>query len=195
MKKSILILAFLPFTFISSAQTILSNQISCFSGIYERIDFYDEEDSIIVSLAPRFYKQRELKKWIKPIKVNDQVYLIKCNHRIGAQSVYTTSGEHVANMENNGTKIHLVQDASTYTLRPRLKLANLNLLECYNSEGTLVSTISWKNDRRLQFESKNGENPNLLLLSLCAHQYQELLLGDRGRLSALGKVNTIVNFN
>lgn len=184
MKKSILILAFLQFTLITSAQTILSNQISWFSGIHERIDFYDEEGSTIISLAPRFYKQHELKKWIKPIKVNDKTYFIKCNYRIGAQSVYTSSGEHVANMERNGTKIHLIQDGSMYTLRPRLRLANLNILECYNSEGTLVSTISWKNDRRLKFENNNGQNPNLFLLSLCAHQYQELLLGDRGRLSA-----------
>lgn len=184
MKRSILILAFLQLTLITLAQTVSSNQISWFSGIHERIDFYDDEGSTIVSLAPRFYKQHELKKWIKPIKVNDQAYFIKCNYRIGPQSVYTGSGEHVANIESNGAKIHLIQDGSIYTLRPRLRLANLNILECYDSEGTLVSTISWNNDRRLQFENNNDQNPNLLLLSLCAHQYQELLLGDRGRLSA-----------
>ena len=184
MNKLIIILIFLHIALVTSAQTILSNQISRFSGIYEQIDFYDEEGSTVLSLAPRFYRQREIKKWVKPIKVNNQTYFIKCKYRVGVQSVYTDSGEHVANIERNGTEIHLVQDGSIYVLRPRLNWVNRNILECRNSEGTMVSTISWNNDRRLAFENNSNQNPNFLLLSLCAHQYQELLLGERGRLSA-----------
>ena len=185
MLKSILVSALLLFTLITKTQTILSNQISRSSGIYERIDFYDKDNNSIVSLAPRFYKQRELKKWIKPIKINNQTYFIKRNKRFSAQSVYTKSEELVANIERNGTKIHLVQNGRIYTLIPKLKLANFNIIECYNPDGTLVSTISLNKDRKLVFENKSKLNSSLLLLSLCAHQYQELLLGDRGRLSAL----------
>ena len=194
MLKSFLVSALLLFVLITKAQTILSNQISWSSGIYERIDFYDDDDTSIVALAPRFYKQPGSKKWIKPIKVNNQTYFIKRNKRLGAQSVYTETGEHVANMERNGTKIHLVQDGSEYTLKPKLKLANYNILECHNPDGTLVSTISLNSDKRLVFESRNELRPNLLLLSLCAHQYQELLLGNRGKLSALNSAQ-LLNLN
>ena len=191
MLKSTLISALLLFTLNTVAQTIHSNKISRLSGIHERIDFYDEDDNSIISLAPRFYRQREIKKWIKPIKVNKQTYFIKRNNRFGAQSVYINSGEHVANMESNGTKVHLVQDGSVYTLKPILRLANLNILECRNADGILISTISLNNDSRLVFENSNELSPNLLLLSLCAHQYQELLLGDKGKLSAFNSIQFI----
>jgi len=53
MKKAILLLTFLQLNLTSSAQTIISNQISWFSGIYERIDFYDEEGSTLILFAIR----------------------------------------------------------------------------------------------------------------------------------------------
>lgn len=183
--RSILTSGLLLFAFITNAQTIKSNQLSRSSGIYEQIDFYDDDNNSIVSLTPRFYKQPKVKKWSKPIKVGNENYVIKRNSRLGVQSVYNESGENVANITSDGTKIHLVQDGGMYTLKPKLKLANLNILKCENADGTLISTISFKNDRRLVFENSGETNPNLLLLSLCAHQYQELLLGNRGRLSAL----------
>lgn len=184
MKEFFLIICFLQFSLFSSAQTIQSNQISRGSGIHEKIDFIDEDGKTIISLAPRFYKKSKVKKWIKPIKVNDQTYFIKRKSKGGAQSIYSRSGKHVANIENGGYEIHLVDDRASYTLKPRIRLANLNILECRNSDGIVISTLSWKNDKRLTFETNNNQNSNLLLLSLCAHQYQELLLGDRGRLTA-----------
>jgi len=183
MKKTILILALFHLALTTSAQTLLSNKISTYSALYERIDFYDEEGSKIVSLAPRFYKHKELKKRMKPIKVMDQTYYIRIE-KFGVQSVYTDTGEHVADMERNGTTIHFLQDGSTYSLRPILKFINPNILECYNSEGTLVSKISQNSDRKLTYDANGEEDSKLLLMSLCAHQYQELLLGERGRLSS-----------
>jgi hypothetical protein len=182
MKKILITLVFLNVALIASAQTFQSNQFSKFSSLYERIDFYDEEGSMIVSLAPRFYKHRELKKWMKPIKIKGQTYFIKIE-KFGVQSVYNDKGEHLADMERDGSKIHFIQDNSTYYLRPRVKLANFNILECRNSEEELAFKISFNSDRKLSYESEGEQSPNLLLMSLCAHQYQELLLGDRGRLS------------
>ncbi len=183
MKKTIIVLALLHVALISSAQTFLSNKISKFSELYERIDFYDEKGEKIVSLAPKFYRHRELKKRIKPIKVKGQTYFIKIE-KFGVQSVYTDTGERVANMERDGTTIHLLQDNSRYSLRPILKWVNPNILECRNSEGILVSKILHNySDRKLTYDYSGEQNPNLLLMSLCAHQYQELLLGDRGRLT------------
>lgn len=182
MKKSILLLAFLAFTSFASAQTIVSNEISWFTGIYEQIDFYDENGTRIVSVAPRFFKQQKSRKWVKPIKVNDQSYFIKRNGLIGMESVYDSSGEHIANMDRQGSRIDFVQEGISYMLKPRIRLADRNILECYNAKEELVSTISWQNGRKLTYENSNDQDLNLLLLSLCAHQYQELLLGDRGRL-------------
>lgn len=182
MKKTIIVLAFLHITLITSAQTFLSNEIKFFA-LYERIDFYNEKDStIVLSIAPKFYKHTKLKKRIKPIKVMDQTYFIKIE-KFGVQSVYTNTGEHVADMPRDGSKIHLLQNDSTYTLRPILKLANYNILECKNSEGVLVSKVSYNGDKKLTYDYNGNPNPNLLLMALCAHQYQELLLGDRGRIS------------
>lgn len=180
MKRNIVILFLLHVTLITSAQTALSNQISRFPELYERIDFYNE-DSIIVSLAPKFYRLHQLKKRVKPIKVQGQSYFIQLE-KFGVQSVYTTTGEHIADMERDGTAIHF-KDGITYSLRPRIKFANRNILECYNSEKELVSSLIWDNDRRLKYDNNGDQNPNLLLMALCAHQFQELLLGDRGRLT------------
>lgn len=184
MSKFILLSTLLFFTLITNAQTILSDQVSLSTGIYEKIDFFDEDNNSIVSLAPKFYRESESKLWIKPIKINNQNYFIKRKTRNGVQSVYTNSGKHVANIESNGAKIHLVEDGSIYILKPTLKSGNFNILKCSDKNGILVSTVSMNGERRLVCENSNDLIHNLLLLSLCTHQYQELLLGDRGKLSA-----------
>lgn len=185
MKKLILLLAFFQFSFNSLAQTILSNEISWFRGIYEQIDFYDEAGDKIVSVAPRFYKQQKSKKWIKPIKVNGQSYLIKRKGRFGMQSVYTSDGEHRANIDKNGSQIDFVQEGITYKLKYRFRLLNRHILECLDVDGELVSTISWQNFKNMAYEISNDQDHNLFLMSLCAHQYQEFLVGERARDSLL----------
>jgi len=109
MKNFLLILTFLQLTLISSAQSIVSNEISWFKGIYEKMDFYDEDGSTTISVAPRCYKQEEPKKWVKHIEVNDQSYFINSNGIIGMQTVYNNSGEHIANMDRNGYKLILLK--------------------------------------------------------------------------------------
>jgi len=182
MKKAVLILTLLQLSLITSAQSFLSNEISNYSAMFERIDFYDNADSKIVSLAPKFYRHRKLKKWIKPIKVQGQTYFIKIE-KFGVQSVYTDTGEHIANMESDGSEIHFLQDNSTYYLRPIVKWINPNILECKNSKGELISKTSQNSDRKLSYDYSGTQDLNVLLMSLCAHHYQELLLGDRGRLT------------
>jgi len=187
MKKLILVLSLLPITLVSSAQTFVSNNMSRYSAQFERIDFYNEGGTAIVSLAPRFYKlsaranQDRIKERIKPIEIDGQTYFIKLGKN-GVQSVYDDSGEHVANMERNGEKIQIIQDGiTTYSIRPRIGFVNPSTLQCMNSEGTLVSEVTFNSDRRLEYKNIDEKDPNLLLMSLCIHKYQELLLRDRGR--------------
>lgn len=186
MKQLFLLFCFLKLSLLTSGQTIQSNKIAWFGGINEKIDFANDEGDLIVSLAPRFYKQHQSKLKIKPIKVGGQTYFIKRKSRLGVQSVYTSSGKHVANIDNKGFAIHLVDEGSTYTLKPIIRLVNPNVLECFNSDGNLHSSTTWHNDRRLTIENNLNEEKNLLLIALSAHQYQELLLVERGRLTAGG---------
>lgn len=190
MKKTLSILAFLHFALFAVAQTFESNKIVNFSDLYERIDFFDEEGQKTVSAAPKFYKQYDLKKRMKPIKVNDQSYFIQ-KEKFGMESVYTDTGEYVAELDRDEASIRLIQSNVSYTLKPKIRLGNMNVLECYNAQGTLVSKITWNKDRKLEFHNEGDQNPDLLLMALCAHQYQELLLGDRGRLSS--SVSTLLS--
>ena len=183
MKKTLSILAFLHFALFAVAQTFESNKIVNFSDLYERIDFFDEEGQKTVSVAPKFYKQYDLKKRMKPIKVNDQSYFIQIE-KFGMQSVYTDEGEQVAEINRNDSNILMLQTDKNYRLKPKIKLGNMNILEWYDADGNLVSKILWNKDRKLAFYPAGDQDPDLLLMALCAHQYQELLLGDRGRLSS-----------
>ena len=182
MKQSLLVLAFFQLTFFASAQSYTSNSFSRNATIYERIDIFNEEGNTIVSIAPRFYKHLTEKKKVKPIKVNDETYFIKIE-KFRKQSVYTKDGEQVADMDSHDATIHLVQENITYSIKPRVRLANFNVLKCQDSNGDLVSELTFENDKKLHYNYQQTENPNNLLMALCVHQYQELLLGDRGRLS------------
>ena len=187
MKNFFLLITLLSIALCSSAQSYSSNKFSKGNAFYDRIDLQDEGGDIIVSVAPKFYKQKDIKKRIKPIKVGGETFFIE-KGKNGTQSVYAKNGEHVALMTRNGETIQIAGDLQKYALRPKLRLANYNVLECNDSEGMLVSTTSFKNDRRLTYEQKGEQN--LLLMALCIHQYQELLLGQRGKLSS---INTVLN--
>ena len=190
MQKSVLVLKFLFLVTFTSAQTFHSNIMSKYSAQFERIDFFDDEGKPVVSLAPKFYKHHVLKKRIKPIKVGGQSYFIRLGKN-GMQSVYDDSGRHVANMERNGAEIVINQNAvTTYYLKPIVGIINSSVLKCKNSEGALISQITFNNNRRLEYKTFEKNDPNLLLMSLCIHKYQELLLGDRGRMVA---TNLIMN--
>lgn len=187
MKNILLLLVLLNFTYNAWAQSFSTNKFSKSSDYYERIDLYDDKGNSIISVAPRFYKQKTLKHWVKPIKVDGRTYFIK-RGKNGSESVYSESGEHVALISRKNTTIHLVEENRKYSFKPHIKFSNLNFLECRNSEGILVSTTSFSSDRTLTYSHHNGEHPNLLLMSLCTHQYQELLLGERGKLSSLNNI-------
>ena len=183
MKKLLPLLFLLNLTLNTSAQTFLSDKFPKLTDFYERINLYDKEGNAIVSLAPKFYKEKNSRICIKPIKVDGSTYFIK-RRKNGSESVYTESGEHVALISRNNATIHLVKENQKYTFKPVLKLANFNILECKNSEGIVVSKTLFNYDRTLTYQHYGAQNPNLLLMSLCTHQYQELLLGGRGKLSS-----------
>lgn len=187
MKNLLLLLILINVTSNASAQSFSTNEFPKFTDYYERIELYDENGNSIVTVAPKFYKQKQLKEWIKPIKVDGRTYFIK-RGKNDLESVYTESGEHVALISRNNATIHLVDEHQKYSFKPLLKLANFNVLECRNSEGILVSTTSFNQNRTLTYHHHEGQHPNLLLMSLCTHQYQELLLGGRGKLSALNGI-------
>lgn len=186
MKKNVLLIYFLAISMFASAQTFVSNNMSKYSTQFERIDFYDDDQNSVVSLAPKFYRLSKQKKRIKPIKVDGQSYFIRLG-RNGIQSVYDDSGEHIAIMERDGETMQLIQNnsTSTYKLDPVLRLTNPNVLKCFNSEDELVSEISLNfKSKRLEYNDYVEGDTNLLLMSLCIHKYQELLLRSRGRLVA-----------
>ncbi len=183
MKQSLLVLAFFQLSFFTSAQSFTSNSFLKNAAIYERIDIFNEEGNVIVSIAPKFYKHLTQKKKVKPIKVDGETYFIAIE-KFRKQSVYNKDGVHVADMDSHDATIHLVQENITYTIKPRVRLANFNVLKCLDANGDLISELTFENDKKLHYNSQEAENPNNLLVALCVHQYQELLLGDRGRLSA-----------
>ena len=159
--------------------------MSKLSAQYERIDFFDEEGSTIVSLAPFFYRQNKPKKRLKPIKVGDQSYFIELG-KDGMQSVYTDSGKHVANMQRNGRKIQIIDSAvTTYSIKPIIGFANPSILKCEDSEGTIISNVNLNNKRKLEYKILGENETDLLLMALCIHKYQELLLTERGSLVAM----------
>jgi len=85
----------------------------------------------------------------------------------------------------NDATISIVEKNQQFSFKPRIKLGNFNVLECRDSEGLLVSTTSFNSDRKLTYLNLKGQDPNLLLMSLCTHKFQELLLGGRGTLSSV----------
>lgn len=192
MNKLLLLLVLLVASVNASAQSFTTDKFPRFTDYYDRIDLYDEHGSPIVSVAPKFYKHQHAKEWIKPIKVDGSTYFIK-RGKSGLESVYTKDGHHVALMSRNRATIHLIEGNQKYSFKPRLKLANFNVLECRNSEGVLVSTTSFNSNRTLTYVQHQGQHPNFLLMSLCTHQYQELLLGGRGRLSSLNNGMVFIN--
>jgi hypothetical protein len=192
MKKIFLLFTLLSIAGISVAQSFSSNKFSNNDSFYERIDLHDTEGNVVVTVSPRFYKQKNIKKKIKPIKVNDKTYFIK-KEKHGVQAVYTKDGEYVALMKRNENSIQLVGDTQKYSLRLKVRLANFNILECKNSEGTVVSTTTFNNERKLIYEEGGEQDSNSLLMALCIHQFQELLLGNRGRLSSFSEAYLILS--
>ncbi len=186
MKKLIIILFLLPSALITSAQTFVSNGVFSYAAQFERIGFSDEAGNEVVALASRFYKQPKQKKQrIKPLKIDGQNYTIKLGPR-GLQSVYDESGKHVANMQRNGNKIQIIEDnVITYHLRSTMGGLNTQM-KCKNSDGDLVSELSFNDDRKLEYNNYAEKDHKLLLMSLCIHKYQELLVLDREMLVLVG---------
>lgn len=192
MKKSLLTFIVLNLVTIAFTQSFVSNEISNNEARYERIDLYDDEENVVASVSPKFYKHKSLKKRVKPIKVDGKtLFIIK--GKSGTQSVCTEAGDHVALMNRHERTIQMVGDLQKYTFHPTVKFSNFNVLECKDGEGTLVSTTAFNGDRKLSYEHNGEQTSSSLLMALCIHQYQELLLGERGILSALNVIHAISN--